>query len=49
MPVGSILTAKEQASTVQPLLLATITLHDGSVRRLSTHDLTGGIQYSGNN
>ncbi|MCC6591616.1 MAG: hypothetical protein IT168_33325 [Bryobacterales bacterium] len=48
MPVGSILTVKEQASTVQPLLLATITFHDGAVLRLATHDITGGVQYAGN-
>ena len=48
MPVGSILTAKENAAAVQPLLLATITFADGSIRRLSSHDLSGAAQYGGN-
>lgn len=50
MPVGSIHTAKEQALTYQPLLLATITFADGAVLRLATHGLRtadGGFQYGG--
>lgn len=49
MPVGSLLTAKELASTYQSLLLATVTFMDGSVLRLSTHDITGTVTYGGNN
>ena len=48
MPVGSIYTAKDAAATAMPLLLATITFSDGTVLRLSTHDLTGGATYGGN-
>lgn len=51
MPVGTIHSAKEQALTYQPLLLATITFPDGTVLRLSTHGLRsadGGFQYGGN-
>ncbi len=50
MPVGSIHSAKEQALTYQPLLLATITFADGTVLRLATHGLRtsdGGFQYLG--
>jgi hypothetical protein len=48
MPVGSLYTAKDAVATAMPLLLATITFSDGTVLRLSTHDLTGGAVYAGN-
>lgn len=46
---GAILTEKENAAAIQPLLLATITFANGAVRRLSSHNLTGAAQYGGNN
>lgn len=49
MPVGTVLAAKENSAAVQPLLLAVITFANGSVRRLSSHNLTGAAQYGGNN
>jgi hypothetical protein len=54
--MASILVTKELALTLQPLLLAEITLKDGSVLRLSTHALSntyagtpasGSYQYDG--
>ena len=51
MPVGTIHTAKEQALSFQPLLLATFTFPDGAVLRLATHGLRtadGGFPYAGN-
>lgn len=46
MPVGAILTAKENASAAQPLLLATVTFPDATVLRLATHAVTwGGYAY----
>lgn len=48
MSIGSLLTIKDSASTAQPLLLATISFSDGTVLRLSTHDLTGSLAYGGN-
>lgn len=46
MPVGSIFDAKEQASSFQPLLLADVILHDGTVQYYSTHAVTyGGHEY----
>lgn len=53
MPLsGTLLANKDQAPAgYQPLLLATFTFADGSVLRLSTHNLNaaeGGTQYAGN-
>src|SRR4051812_22248122 len=49
---NTIITLKEQSQTWQPLLLAEITLSDGTELFLSTHDFedfTSGVQYNGNN
>jgi len=46
----NISTYKEQSQTAQPLMLVEINFSDGSVLRLSSHDLrnsTTGIQYNG--
>ena len=51
MPLTNIINAKEAGQTFQPLLLAEITFADGSVLRLSTHDLrqaTTGVQWNHN-
>lgn len=46
MPIGSLYSAKENASAQQPLLLATITFSDGAVLRVASHDVTyGGNAY----
>jgi hypothetical protein len=50
MPVGTINVAKELRLAFQPLLLATLTFHDGAVLRLSTHNLNsadGSYNYAG--
>jgi hypothetical protein len=50
MPVGTIESAKELAVTYQPLVLADIEFLDGSILRLSTHNLAsaeGGTQFGG--
>lgn len=46
--MGALLSDKELAAGRQSLLLATITFADGSIRRLSSHNLTGAAQYGGN-
>jgi hypothetical protein len=38
-PLSTIIDAKERGQTFQPLLLVQFTFNDGSVLRLSTHDL----------
>ena len=51
MPVSTINVAKELKLAFQPLLLATLTCHDGAVLRLSTHNLNsadGSYNYAGN-
>jgi hypothetical protein len=50
MAIGLINAAKELARGYQPLLLATLTFHDGAVLRLSTHNLNsadGSYNYGG--
>jgi hypothetical protein len=47
----NIASAKDAQQSFQPLLLAEITFHDGTILRLSTHPLNtaeGGYQYGGN-
>src|SRR5712692_9715406 len=46
----NIIAAKESGVTYQPLMLAELTFNDGSVLRLSTHDLrqaSTGVQWNG--
>ncbi len=42
MAIGPINSAKELASSYQPLLLAEITFHDGAILYVSTHEVTYG-------
>lgn len=51
MSLSTINAAKDSALSYQPLVVATVTLHEGTVLRFSTHPLNaaeGGYQYASN-
>lgn len=51
MPLSTINAAKDSTLSYQPLVVATVVLHDGTVVRFSTHPLNtaeGGYQYASN-